>query len=121
MAPQLHETRMGRILYEVTLPRIAEGLEKLTETLAAANQVPRDQSGQTDKGQAQLVVAIIKEGIIDEITSFTDPDEANELFTIICLDHLAKKEDIPSMLDDGYFMWANGSVCITWPEIKDGK
>lgn len=31
MAPQLHETRMGRIFYESTMPRIAENLERLVK------------------------------------------------------------------------------------------
>lgn len=65
MAPQLHETRMGRILYEVTLPRIADALEKLTEQLAANQQVQapvQDQSGQTESGPTG-----------DNLCSFVDP------------------------------------------------
>jgi hypothetical protein len=68
------------------------------------------------KKQIVLVVTI-KDDVVDEAKAFTDVKAAEECFTLICLDHLANKDDMDMHLDDGYFMWTNGSVCITWPEI----
>jgi hypothetical protein len=52
--PQFHETRMGRVFFEVTLPRLVAALERLSESLeriAARAQQPEKQAGAEDKGE----------------------------------------------------------------------
>lgn len=62
-----------------------------------------------------IQVIIIKDNLIETITAFTSPDKAKKYFTSICLDYGANKDNIKSHIEDGYYMWMNGTVCLTWP------
>lgn len=64
-----------------------------------------------------IAVVTIKDGVVDEAKLFTDNKKAEKCFTLECLNRLAKKCDIETHLDEGYYEGGNFSVCITHPEV----
>ena len=64
-----------------------------------------------------ILVVTISADVVHEAKLFTDVKHAEECFTLECLNHGAKKDDMDTHLDDGYFIISNWSVCITWPEV----
>ena len=73
-------------------------------------------SKKKEKKEPVLVVKI-RDGVVDEVKLFTDPKRAEECFTLTALDLGARKDDMDTHLDDGYYEIANASVCITWPTV----
>jgi len=73
-------------------------------------------------------VVVIKGGVVDNIDSFGVFEEqlvndvvkpAEELFIQKAKDNgfIGDGEEEESLLDDGYFEFYDGSVCITWSDI----
>lgn len=66
-----------------------------------------------------ILVVKIREGVVDEATLFDDPKDAEEKFTVDALDLGAKKDDMESHLDDGYYQIMNASVCLVHPSYPE--
>jgi len=64
-----------------------------------------------------ILVVDIREGVVNEALLFTDVKRAEEAFTIKALDLGAKKDDMDGHLEDGYYLGANFSVCLTHPDV----
>lgn len=64
------------------------------------------------------LVITIKDGVVDEALSFLNNASAEKYYKKVCLDNGAIHERMNDYLDDGYYMWTGGSVCITHPKIN---
>lgn len=71
-------------------------------------------------------VITIKEGIVDEITSFGIFEEqlsdeqvkhAEDLFISILEEYGVEDAHFSGYIDDGYFQGGNFGVCLTWSDI----
>jgi len=70
------------------------------------------------KKKKPILVVIIRHGIIDEAKLFTDVKRAEECFILTCLDLGARKDDMDTHLDDGYYQdLKHTTVCLVHPEI----
>lgn len=63
-------------------------------------------------------VITIKDGVVDEVRSFSTPDKAEQAFSEIISAMGAK--DIEAHLEDGYYAIMNASVCLVHPD-EDAK
>ena len=73
-------------------------------------------------------VVVIKGGVVDNIDSFGVFEEqlvddvvkpAEELFIQKAKDNGYLGDDDEALLDDGYFEFYDGSVCISWSDIGE--
>jgi hypothetical protein len=70
------------------------------------------------KKKDPILVVLIRNGVVDEAKLFTDVKRAEECFTITCLDLGARKSDMDTHLDNGYYQDLKCStVCLTHPEV----
>jgi len=63
-----------------------------------------------------VLVVIVKNNIVDEVRSFSYSSRAEEYYTKVCINYGAQYEHMGAYLEDGYYEWTNGSVCLTHPE-----
>jgi len=67
-----------------------------------------------------IVVVKIREGVVDEAILCNDAKRAEEGFILGALELGARKEDMETHLDDGYYQIENASICLVHPTvIKD--
>jgi hypothetical protein len=64
-----------------------------------------------------ILIITIKDGVVNEAKLFTNLKRAEEAFIIKAMDLGARKDDIDSHLDDGYYPGSNETVCIVHPEV----
>lgn len=70
-----------------------------------------------------ITVVVIKDNVIDEIDLFKSStanacrDEA-EAFFCKKVKSIFRDADVERALEDGYFAFDNGSVCISWPDNR---
>lgn len=70
------------------------------------------------KKKKPILVVIIRHGLIDESKLFTDMNRAKECFILAALDLGARKDDMDTHLDDGYYQdLKHTTVCLTHPEV----
>jgi hypothetical protein len=65
-----------------------------------------------------ILVITIKDGVVNEARSFINNVSAEKYYIKTCLNYGAQREHMGIYLEDGYYEWANGSVCLTHPEIN---
>jgi hypothetical protein len=70
------------------------------------------------KKKEPILVVKIRDGVVDEAKLFSDVKRAEECFTLTCLDLGARKDDMDTLLDDGYYQdLKSTTVCLVHPEI----
>jgi hypothetical protein len=70
------------------------------------------------KKKEPILVVTIKDGVVDEAKLFTDVKRAEECFTLAALDLGARKDNMDTHLDDGYYQdLKSTTVCLTHPEV----
>lgn len=77
-----------------------------------------------EKIMEKVVVSRIKDNVIDELFVFVGEQEktsteAEEKFLEMCREYCTNfeqydEDDISDILNDGYVMLGNGSICISW-------
>jgi hypothetical protein len=72
------------------------------------------------KAPVYLTVIKIRDNIVDSCNLYTNVKAAEEDFIITSLDLGARKDDMDTHLDNGYYFHANTSVYIVWPDFKKG-
>jgi len=63
-----------------------------------------------------VLVVTIKDDVVDEAVSFLNSANAEKYYKKTCLKYGADRQEMNNYLDDGYYAWANGSVCLVHPE-----
>ena len=69
------------------------------------------------KKKDPILVVVVSEGVVDEAKLFNNVLDAQECFTLAALDLGARKDDMETHLDDGYYEGKNSAVCLTHPEV----
>jgi len=70
------------------------------------------------KKKEPTLVVVINDGSVSEAKLFTDVKRAEECFILTCLDLGARKDDMDTHLDDGYYQdLKHTTVCLVHPEI----
>ena len=64
-----------------------------------------------------ILIVTIKDGVVNDAKLFSNVKRAEEAFTIKAMDLGARKDDIDSHLDDGYYQGSNETVCLVHPEV----
>lgn len=63
------------------------------------------------------LIICIKDGLVDAVIPSTKEDCEREFIAQIQgrgFELISFEDNLDEILADGYFAWANGSVCLTW-------